>query len=287
MMKWNEYLKARYRPSTQKRYLWEIDRFRNMMPGAEKATRSEILDYIDHYRQKGKSADYLRAILAIIKVWYHYLLESGQRKDHPCRYLLLKDQRQKDVQLQDLFTEEELEKLWKRKERYPMLKSRNQVIIGLLIYQGLSLQELCKLRPEDIELERARITVPATTRTNSRQMELKPKQILPLHRYLEKEREQLLNGKEAAELLITKKGSVERGTGVQYLISTKQDLFPGRKLTPTTIRMSVITNWLKSGIGLRQVQHMAGHKKPSSTERYKQTDLESLKAWIDKFHPLG
>ena len=129
--------------------------------------------------------------------------------------------------------------------------------------------------------------VPASARTNSRILELKPQQILPLHRYLEKERELLLAGNTAQELLITKKGSLEKGEGIQYLISTKQKLFPKRKLSPSTIRMSVITNWLKSGINLRQVQYMAGHKKPSSTERYKQSDLDNLKSWIEKYHPLG
>ena len=285
--KWKDYLKEHYQPATQKRYLWEIERFRKALAEPEDANRDQILDYIDQYRKKGKSADYLRAILAVLKAWYRYLLETGKRKDHPCRYLQLKDQRSTQLQLQDLFSEKELELLRDREERYPILTSRNQIITGLLIYQGVSLQELCKLRPKDIELEKARVAVPATTRTNSRILELTPRQILPLHRYLEKDREILLNGKEAKELLITKKGSAEKGEGIHYLISTKQKLFPQRKLSPSTIRMSVITNWLKSGINLRQVQYMAGHKKPSSTERYKQSDLDNLKSWIEKYHPLG
>ena len=131
--KWKDYLKEHYQPATQKRYLWEIERFRKALPKAKKANRDQILDYIDQYRKKGKSADYLRAILAVLKAWYRYLLETVQRKDHPCRYLQLKDQRSTQLQLQDLFSEKELELLRDREERYPILTSRNQIITGLLI----------------------------------------------------------------------------------------------------------------------------------------------------------
>ena len=48
----------------------------------------------------------------------------------------------------------------------------------------------------------------------------------------------------------------------------------------------VIANLLKSGKGLRDVQYFAGHKKISSTEKYRQTGLEELKAAILKYHPL-
>jgi hypothetical protein len=50
---------------------------------------------------------------------------------------------------------------------------------------------------------------------------------------------------------------------------------------------SVITNLLKQKKDLRVVQVFAGHKKPSSTERYRQTGLEELKAAVLKHHPLG
>jgi integrase/recombinase XerD len=69
--------------------------------------------------------------------------------------------------------------------------------------------------------------------------------------------------------------------------------YPGRKLNVRTIRQSVIANLLKpvsaggKGKGLREVQYFAGHRKISSTERYRQTGLEELKTAIMKYHPLG
>ena len=58
-------------------------------------------------------------------------------------------------------------------------------------------------------------------------------------------------------------------------------------LSPQTIRQSVITNLLKQGHELRAVQVFAGHKYPGSTERYRQSPVEELKAAVLKCHPFA
>ncbi|MBS4013938.1 MAG: integrase [Bacteroidetes bacterium] len=57
-------------------------------------------------------------------------------------------------------------------------------------------------------------------------------------------------------------------------------------LNPKQIRLSVISNWLKTH-NLRQVQYMAGHKYVSSTERYQENDVSSLQNKLEKCHPLN
>ena len=64
-------------------------------------------------------------------------------------------------------------------------------------------------------------------------------------------------------------------------------MFPDRNLNPRTIRQSVITNLLKEGKDLRVVQVFAGHKKISTTEKYRQSGLKELQEAIEKYHPLG
>ncbi|MBX9850584.1 MAG: tyrosine-type recombinase/integrase [Cytophagaceae bacterium] len=59
-----------------------------------------------------------------------------------------------------------------------------------------------------------------------------------------------------------------------------------RKVNCQTIRQSVVTNLLKAGNDLRIVQVFAGHKYPSTTERYKQTNVEALKMAISIYHPI-
>ncbi len=89
---------------------------------------------------------------------------------------------------------------------------------------------------------------------------------------------------------VTSSSGVQTGADfddINYLMETFRDLFPERKLNAQTIWQSVIANLLKAGKDLRVVQVFSGHKKPSSTERYRQTGLEELKAAVQKHHPLG
>jgi integrase/recombinase XerD len=101
------------------------------------------------------------------------------------------------------------------------------------------------------------------------------------------------NHKNTNQLIINLRGQPETGEGINYLVETMRHKYPDRKLNVRTIRQSVIANLLKpvsaggKGKGLREVQYFAGHRKISSTERYRQTGLEELKTAIMKYHPVG
>ena len=271
-------------PSTSKAYARDIRQYLSVRSGAAKASYGEVLSYLNEKR-KHQSRSSVHRILQSIKKYYDYLLATDQREDHPCSTLYLRDRPSKDIQLQDLFTEVELQGLLDREERYGLLKNRNQLIISLLIFQGLTTGELIRLKGEDVDLEKGEIFIAASSRLNARRLSLKPMQIMLAHRYLLEDREQLLKFL-TNSLLITKKGTAENGEGISYLVSTLQKRFRNRKLNPKTIRMSVIANKLARGEGLRKVQLFAGHKYPSSTERYRQTNLKSLQEAINKCHPL-
>jgi integrase/recombinase XerD len=59
-----------------------------------------------------------------------------------------------------------------------------------------------------------------------------------------------------------------------------------RNVNAQTIRQSVITNLLKQNNDLRLVQAFAGHKYPSTTEKYKQTNVTQLKLALELHHPF-
>src|SRR5580704_3587039 len=58
---------------------------------ARKATYPQIIDYIGVLRKSGMHAKTLMNQLYAIKMYYQWLADSGQRDDHPCRDLYLKD----------------------------------------------------------------------------------------------------------------------------------------------------------------------------------------------------
>lgn len=278
------YLIERHTEGTAKRYLRDIEAWLQWQPHPQKAGVKEVLIYLGEQRKQGKQAS-LNCTLAAIKKYYDWLQETDQRPIHPCRALRLKDKRSRSIQLQDLFTSEELQQLLTRKERYELLALRNRTVLSLLVYQGLTTGELASLQLNDLDLEKGTINVPASRMLNGRVLKLKQDQILLLYRYVNEVRKQLLKTT-TKSLIITKLGTPEQGEGIHYLVSTFKGLFPERKLNPKTIRQSVIANLLKSGEDLRAVQLFAGHKYPSSTENYRQTNLEALKDQVLKYHPL-
>ena len=290
-MELDQYLRERNAPSTTKRYLREIELFFCSVENPETANYSQIMDYLGELRAQNKSGGIVCSLQAI-KKYYSYLVAIGVRRNHPAKTINLRDKRNRDIQLQDLFKPEELERLLDRKERYPILKNRNQIIISLLIYQGLTNGEITQLELENINLEEGTIYIKSGRKTNSRTLKLKSKQVFLIMNYLQNDRPKLLeNGAQrhpdsVSRLIISKLGTAERGEGICYIIETQRHLFTNRKLNAKTIRQSVITNLLKEGKDLRLVQAFAGHKYPSTTERYKQTQVEQLKNQILKYHPL-
>ncbi len=280
-----EYLLVNHSPATSKAYQREIGQYLKANPKASQANFKDVMEYIGTLRKKYGSSPSIHRIVSSIKVYYKYLNHIGQRKDNPARSIRLRDKKTKALQVQDLFTTGELEFLLERKERYSDLQIRNQAVISLLIYQGLTTGEMASLTTADINLEEGTIKIKSTPKTNARELKLKTKQIMLLHKYISEARMKLLSIT-TNKLIITKLGTAESGEGIHYLVSTYKKLFADRNLNPKTIRMSVITNLLKEGKDLRLVQTFAGHKYPSATERYKQSGVEELKQVIQKLHPL-
>lgn len=281
-----EYLRSKHSEKAVKRYLHDIKQYHIFNANHETAMHKDIMNYIGFLRQTNITAQTVLTTLYSIRKYYDYLIKSGQRDDHPCRFIKLRDGRQKDIQLQDLFTTAELEKLLVRQERYPINKLRNQIIISLLIYQALSNGAITRIQVSDIDLEVAEIYIRPSTILNERTLKLRSNQIMMLYKYINEVRPKII--KEDTEILIlTMRGTAEKGEGIHYLTETLRKKYPSRKLNPTTIRQSVITNLLKQGKDLRIVQKFAGHRSPLTTEKYKQTDVEELKIEVLKYHPLG
>lgn len=282
-----DYLLQRHTASTAKRYYSDILKYLKTITQeqADTAKYSDIMDYIGVLRKKYSNPETIKCNLYAIKKYYYWLNYTGQRKNHPCRNLLLRDKTNRDIQLQDLFTQQELELLMERKERYKNVKIKNQVIMSLLIYQGLTRSDITELRVKNINLEEGNIYIKATHKTNSRTLQLKAIQIMLFNKYINEIRLKLKTV-ETDILILTKTGTPEKGEGIGYLLETSKYLFPERNLNTKTIRQSVIANYLKQGIDLRLVQVFAGHKYLGSTEKYRQTGIEELRIGIQKYHPL-
>lgn len=282
-----QYLQQHYAGSTAEEYTRAVNRYLSNYPDAPAAKYNDVVQYIGALRKKYCHTATLRKILSAIKAYYAYLCEAGIRKDNPAKMIRLKDKVNKDIQLQDLFTSAELEKLLGRKEPYKNTGYKNKVMMGLLIYQALQPQEMCNLTIEDINLTAGTIYIKSTAKTHNRALSLKPNQILLLYEYIHTIRPALCKAANVHTLLIGLQGKPLNPWDISmHVRRCFKTLYPNKTLTPTAIRQSVIANLLKQGHDISVVQSFAGHKLPGATQRYKQNGVDTLKTAIQKYHPL-
>jgi len=275
-----------YSKQTVKSYLFAINHFLKMNPKAKRYKYKNIVEYMDEISQQQNSSKYRVVILSAIKKYYDYLVMSGYRADHPCKRLNIKVNNNQAVQVQDLFSSEELQLLLTRENRYQFLDSRNSVLLSLLIYQGLTSEELTELKVRDIDLDAGTIYIKASTSQNRRTLELLNKQMIVFSKYINEIRPELLRCN-TDKLLLSKLGKPISVDGIHAIIEPLKPLFPDKNLNPRTIRMSVICNWLnEKKLPLERVQELAGHKWPGTTEKYIKVDSFQQRELINRYFPI-
>ncbi|KVV15067.1 tyrosine-type recombinase/integrase [Flavobacterium sp. TAB 87] len=280
------YLKQNLSITTSDSYLYTINHFLKTNPKAKRYKYQNIVNYMQEVSLKQSNVQYRVRILSAIKKYYDYLVMKGLREENPCKGLNIKVKQNQSVQVQDLFSSEELQLALTRENRYQFLDVRNNVILSLLIYQGLTSDEVIRLNVKDIDLDAGTIYIKASTNLNRRTLELVSKQMILFSNYINEIRPQLLRC-DSQSLIITKLGKPIKVDSIHAMIEPLKALFPDRNLNPKTIRMSVICNWLnEKKIPLERVQELAGHKWPGTTEKYFKVDSYQQRELINRYFPI-
>ena len=297
MITLRNYLEKKYSKSTLASNLYNIKRFTDYYDKkAPKATFKEVLNYIEHLRKNyNLHPKTLRHCLYGVKIYFNYLLETGQRNDHPCSELFLKDKIDKQIQVDTMYSPETLETFFEtyqiKKKKY--LENRNKIIISLLIYQALTVKEIAELQVEHINLEKCEIFIKASEELTakspqSRTLPLQAKQILLIYNYLEKDRVKLLqyNHKKETEtnFILGQYGEKINPHTISKMINETKP--KAEQIQPIRIRQSVIANLLKKENDTRIVQVFSGHRRASTTIQYKQTEFEQLQNAVNNYHPI-
>ena len=242
----------------------------------------DMLSFIDYCHLEKLSPKQINTILLAVRNYYEYSKECDQRITNAAQNLRVKGEvRKQPVSLVE-FTE--LEKLYTEYPTQTKRDKRNKVILGLLIYQGITTEELHSLQCADLNLQQGKITITGNRRRNSRTLNLQPCQILELHEYLKQIRPKIKAHK-TDQLIISMEGKLQLKNSLYHLFVSIKKKNP-QISSAKQIRTTVITHWLKTR-NLREVQYMAGHKYVSSTERYQENDLENLQKNVEKYHPLN
>jgi site-specific recombinase XerD len=215
------------------------------------------------------------------------LQQENYRTNNPIENLKIKGVPKKTV-IKNILDFEELEYLYYSYEAQNAsnIRKRNKIILGLLIYQGLKSEDIFNLKLEDVKLQKGQIEIQATRKSNGRILNLMAWQFMEIQEYQNQIRPTIIckNNLDAEQFFLSQKGKLTLRNSLKVL-HDELKTYNYNYQSFDQIRASVIVNWLGQ-YNIRKVQYMAGHRYISSTERYKQDNLDSLRDMIDDFHPI-
>lgn len=278
-------------PRTISEHLKDIERFINWAVTHEYITKTtasiahirynDLLSYVQEMKNKNLNVKTQNIRINSIRKYYEHLKEEGKAETNPARRLHIKGAIRKIThqplsytELEELYHQYSQPKEHYREAKHQKAHQRNNIILSLMIWQGVHSGELNQLEIEHVNMSEGTIYIPGTRRSNNRTLKLESKQIIHLHHYL-------------TETNFSSHQLFEKNTHsiIYNMMNELKAINPVIK-NAAHIRASVILHWLKM-YNKREVQYMLGHRWISSTEHYEVQELTSLTDLLTKHHPFS
>lgn len=275
---------------TQRKYKNHLGKFLEWMNAEQLKlqllTPTDVLDFIRDLKMK-ESTDQVNRTIRVLQQYLAVKEKAGVIKRNPALGIKVRGTRKKLPH--NLLDRKALDKLYDQYPNHSHNDKRNKVILGLLVYQGLTCGDLHRLKLEHVKLKEGKVYVPGSPQQvhrggiNARMLELKANQLFEMKEYVEQVRIHMIT-ETTDQLFVSDRGNRKINNVVNGL-SSKLRKMEKQYRNVDQLRASVIAEWLKEK-DVRIVQYMSGHKKVKSTERYKAVRLEDLQQALDKFHPM-
>lgn len=238
----------------------------------QEASYPTLLEYARLLQARGLSKRTANGELAAIRRYYAWLEHLGEVSESPAEGLYIRNAGRRLPH--GLLSAEELDALWQAYPSDTPARRRDRLALSMLCQQGIAPTEAAALRIGDIDMAGGQLTVRAD-RLAGRTLRLEPMQ-------LEMLRAHIAEWKPETHLFASSTGGDYAGVLPDMAHGLRQS---GRLHSIRQPRASRIAVWAKS-LGLRRAQYLAGHRHPSSTERYMRADPEDLKRAVERSHPL-
>lgn len=295
-----------------------IDRYKRLVVSFEawygsediiNCQKKDILNYLSRLNNRNLQAISRNNALIALRHCFDYLLSQDLTASNPTALIKLRGLNKRKLhhtctpeeltELADAYYFLEVKRTQEKQtagagqylfERAYQAKMRNYTMLLFFIHQGLTTKEILRLQTEDIQLNKAMVTIPkGTQRGNARTLPLHATQTGVLMQYLNEIRPRLEtnNTDETLFLPIPKndpKAKKEAEASFKGFVRQLKRLNKNFS-SFEQVRASVITFWIKTQ-GLRKAQYLAGHKSIVSTEEYLPNYIEDLAEDITKFNPF-
>lgn len=175
----------------------------------------------------------------------------------------------------------------KLEKALPYLRPKQQAVLAILMYCGLRVGELTRLRLSDIKLENGKpreiLVRASTTKTRvGRYVPIPYMATKPMLTYLATNPAKAQELTPESYLFPGKRGRAFLGSrAIQTAVATVCRITFKKHVNPHLLRHTYATMLLKH-TDIRQVQMLLGHKKLSSTEIYTHPTFDDLTSAVDR-----
>jgi len=167
------------------------------IPEPAAMTYNDLMGYVQTCQKRGVSQKAIAHYMIDVRKLYDFLISEGMSKDNPAAFIKLRGIKRRVYH--HILSPQELERLYREypieikqepgkvippQDRNLLSRRRNKVMVGLLVNQGLRVEELHALCVQDLALREGNLTVHSQRRTAQRILALESYQVYELIDYV-------------------------------------------------------------------------------------------------------
>jgi len=239
----------------------------------ENISKQQINSYLKHLqirpskKQSGAlSTNYIISNIGSLRRFSKFLRETRQIN------LEIPREIKPQTETRIILTKQEISLLYNACEN-TILGTRDRIILDLYYGCGLRRNEGVQLNTEDIYLQKNLIHIKKAKGSKERLIPINQQITKNLENYLLRIRPNLIKNTKEKALILSIRGTRLNGSTIQERFKKFTNLLPpnslhSKKLTLHTLRHSIATHLLQSGMSLEQISNFLGHSTLETTQIY-------------------
>ncbi len=222
--------------------------------------------YLVHLKERDYTAASVARKVAVIKTFFHYLIERHLITEDPASTLISP---KVEKRLPKVLTQAEVERLLAAPARHGTPKGlRDCAILELLYASGLRVSELVALEADDVDMQEGVVRC-AGRGDKRRVVPISERAATALATYLQRGRPVMSNQSDERALFVNPRGVRLTRQGLWLIIKEYvKEAEIATPVTPHTLRHSFAVHMLDRGADLQNVQRLLGHSNITTTQVY-------------------
>ena len=256
---------------------------RRRIKALQAVRQSHVAEHLEQLAQAGLSPRSRARHLAALRGFHRFLVDDGLLTEDATAEL---ETPKRGRSLPEFLTHQEVERLVSAPQPTTPEGIRDRAMLELLYATGLRVTELVSLSVNDLQLTAGHLLARGKG-SKERLVPVGAQAIEAVREYLETGRPELLKGKGARALFVTRRRTAFTRQGFWKLLKRygRAAGIPDARLSPHKLRHSFATHLVEGGADLRAVQAMLGHSDLATTQIYTHVDRTRLRTVYDKHHP--